>query len=359
MKPSPDRIRTILERSVNAPSGSNSQPWRFALRGGSLDLIALSDKDHPILNYRRRGTLIAHGALAENIRIAAAAAGLATEMRVLPDGEDAPVTARLSFSDSAPSEEALAAHISLRATNRQPYVAERRLTALQLRYLTESPGEVGGGSRFAYTTDRSSIDRLARVAAANEIVTLENEDLHRLFFQEIAWSREEEKARGGGMYVKTMGLAPPQEAMIRPLRYWPAMRSLNMLGFARMIAAGNAKAYAATPLIGAVFADDDDAAFFAAGRLIERIWLKASRLGFGCHLMAGTLFFRHALSGGADFLSSAHAALIEEEYRAAQRQFPEERGEIAALLRIGVPRRPPKALSLKVPPVVEAGGPRA
>ena len=69
-------IKKILEISVNAPSGSNSQPWCFEVKNNKVNIIMLPEKDHPILNYHNRGTLIAIGALIENIIITASSLGI-------------------------------------------------------------------------------------------------------------------------------------------------------------------------------------------------------------------------------------------------------------------------------------------
>lgn len=76
-------IQKILEAGAQAPSGSNSQPWRFEVAGGTISIIMLPEKDHPILNFRNRGTLLAHRALIENIVIAAAHYKLKSEKRMV------------------------------------------------------------------------------------------------------------------------------------------------------------------------------------------------------------------------------------------------------------------------------------
>ena len=71
------------------------------------------------------------------------------------------------------------------------------------------------GADVKFIEERVSIEVLAKASSANEIVMLENRDLHKLFFEEIVWSAEAEKKRGGGLYVKTMELKPPEQFALK------------------------------------------------------------------------------------------------------------------------------------------------
>ncbi|OYV27014.1 MAG: hypothetical protein B7W98_02710, partial [Parcubacteria group bacterium 20-58-5] len=73
------------------------------------------------------GTYIAHGALIENIILAAPLSGLATSIRLLPDSADLQCTAEITFTETTVSVSPLAESIRDRHTNRKPY--ESRLPA--------------------------------------------------------------------------------------------------------------------------------------------------------------------------------------------------------------------------------------
>lgn len=346
-----EEFRRILEFAVNAPSGSNSQPWRFEVRGSELTVIALPEKDHPVLNYHNRGTWIAHGALIENIKIAAAALGYGTNIRIFPDTRNPNITAYITFVESVPAEEGLFQAIPKRVTNRRPF-DPYPLTEEQKKYLLASVREVGEGSEVRFVEEKEKIQRLAIAVAANEIVTLENEKLHKLFFGEIVWNKKEEAKRKMGLYLKTMELKPPQEVALKLFRHWPVMRVLNKLGVARGIAKGNAKIYAKTAAIGAVTVQDSDRDFLTAGRIIERIWLKALKMEFGFHLITGTMFFwqRIALGKSKEF-SSEHETLIKSEYDAIESIVGAQGKIVVALFRIGRGGEP-TARSTKAPPEI-------
>lgn len=343
-------IRKILSVSINAPSGSNSQPWRFEIKDRRLSIIALPEKDHPILNYRNRGTWFAHGALIENIRVISASMGYKTEIAYFPAATDPNLVSVIEFESSVPDNGDLSSSIAERSTNRKPYKLTP-LTQQQLAYLEQSVEEVGDkGIRVHFEREDNNIKVLAHAIAANEIVTLEDKGLHRLFFNEIVWSKKVENKRKTGLYLKTMELKPPQEIILQLLRHWPIMNTLRRIGFAKAIAKGNEKVYSATPVIGAIIMTDDDQNFVSAGRITERIWLKAIRIGYSLHLMTGTLFFAQGIMNNVYNFSGDHRKLIIKEYKNIRNIFSVSDGEVvAALFRVG-DAPSPSALSSKLPP---------
>ena len=344
----------ILTAAVNAPSGSNSQPWQFKVNGDQINIIAEPEKDHPILNYRHRGTWIAHGTLVENIKIAAAAHGFKSAIKIFPDANQPNLTAEIKLEPVVPTEEELFQMMPERTTNRKRYDLQL-LTAEQKQYLAQSVEETGGKVKLVLVEKRKQIDRLAQAAAANEIVTLENQKLHDLFFDEVVWTREEEKQKMKGLFVKTMELKGPERLGLRLFKKWSVMKKFARLGAARKIAASNGKNYAATPLIGLVMVEDRDEDFIGAGRVIERIWLKAARFGFGFHLITGTMFFWQGINlGGLKMFSDKHRQLVNEEYQAVAdvAGIKDKNWLVTAMFRVGRGGEP-TARSTKKPPEIQ------
>jgi hypothetical protein len=347
-----DIVRRLLEAGVQAPSGSNSQPWTFEVKDSEIRVRMLPEKDHPILNFRNRGTLLAHGALIENIAVAAAHYGLGCEIRLLPDKADSNLVAKIwLFEGQKVKDETLFDVIFRRTTNRKPYstepVGEGAKHAL-LSVLSEIGGQREVGLKLI--DDRTQIEVLAGAASANEIVMLENELLHELFFDEIVWTKHELRQKKAGLYLKTMELRPPQRIAIHLFRRWPVMRLLNRLGAARSIARGNARNYAACGSYGAVLCGNDDKDFMEAGRVIERAWLKATALGLSFHLQTGVnfLWLRQA-EEGQGILSNEHLSIIRQEYEKILRTFDAEGKIIPAIFRIGYDGGPTARSPKKAP----------
>ena len=343
-------IQKILEVSINAPSGSNSQPWKFKVKDGLIQIIALPEKDHPVLNFRNRGTLVAIGALIENIRVVAGSLGYQSEIKIFSNTD---LIAEVSLEKvESLKTDSLAEAVNSRSTNRKPY--ERvPLSDEKKKFLLESVSEVGSGD-LRFVENEEDLRVLGLAGSVNEIVMLENEKLHKLFFDEVVWNESGEKLRKSGLYLKTMELKLPQQAALKIFKYWLVMRLFNKIGVARQIAKGNAVNYSACSAMGAIIVNDDDQDFVQAGRLLERVWLKAITMGLSLHLITGVLFlWQNIRSGKNNWLSLEHVKLIKQAYGDIASRFNVEDKKLVGLMfRVGRGDEP-SARSIKVKPDIE------
>lgn len=83
--PDETTLRSLVELACRAPSVHNTQPWRWAAHGTTLDLFA--DPRHHLLyaDTDRRNLVISCGAALHQLVVAAAASGWGTQVRRLPD----------------------------------------------------------------------------------------------------------------------------------------------------------------------------------------------------------------------------------------------------------------------------------
>ena len=76
-------LTQILDLARWAPSGDNTQPWRFEIVDEHHIRVHGSDtRDHVLYDYDGRASHIAHGALLETMRIAATRFGLAASWTI-------------------------------------------------------------------------------------------------------------------------------------------------------------------------------------------------------------------------------------------------------------------------------------
>lgn len=342
-------IIDIIKSGVAAPSGGNSQPWKFEVRGDEIKVIALPLKDHPVLNFRYRGTWVAHGALIENIKIAALEHGYDAGIEIFPNKEDQNIVARVLLIKSELKPDILYDSIKRRTTNRKPFA----LTPLSANERSELLGAKNELAVDVILRDKpEELVSLGEALSINETVMLENRLLHSLFFKEVVWNEREEREKGGGLLVKTLELKPPQRFILGLCRRWKVMNFLNKFGLARAIAKDNAKIYASAGAIGIIVIRDDDQAFLTAGRAMERIWLTATRLGLSLQLITGILFFAQKLKAGeTKEFSDKHIAMIRMAHEKVASIFGVKDGVIALLFRVGQDGEP-SARSLKPSPTI-------
>ena len=74
-------VREILELARYAPSGDNTQPWRFAIDGEHAVTVHGHDtREHCVYDLDGRASQVSIGALLETIAIAATRFRLSTEV---------------------------------------------------------------------------------------------------------------------------------------------------------------------------------------------------------------------------------------------------------------------------------------
>jgi hypothetical protein len=122
-------LRRAAARATYAPSLHNSQPWRFILTKGMLELHADRARQLRVLDPDSRQLMISCGCALFNARVALAAAGYATVVRRQPEPGRPDLLARLSIGDPEESPDyrlaALDSVIELRHTNRRRFTEDR------------------------------------------------------------------------------------------------------------------------------------------------------------------------------------------------------------------------------------------
>lgn len=345
-------IRKILEVATQAPSGENAQPWKFEVKDDELFVFNIPERDQSLYNFEQRGSLVSHGALIENIVIAAAHHGLVADVAILPDSSNSELIAKIGLRDGESEGEALYPYIATRTTNRKPY-KKRRLTEEQLGALRATARDAKQGE-VRMTTDREEIRILAEVGSLNERVMFSNRYLHGFFFDHVNWTEEEDKRKRLGFYIKTLELPLPIQKILPLFRSWRLMSLVNRLGVNTLIAKGNAKMYASSSAIGCVVVDDySPQNMILAGRILQRIWLETTAMGMSLQPLTGVAFFMQRIAAGAvDKFSKEQVELIGGGYKKIVDTFHVDRGVIPLMFRIGDGGEP-TAHALKLDPQIK------
>jgi hypothetical protein len=120
-------LRRAAIRATRAPSVHNTQPWRFVVRDGGLDILADWGRRLTVLDPRGRQLLMSCGCAVFNARVALAAAGLGITVERFADPIRPDVVARIVPSGSWPPDPVLARlepAIDTRQTNRRRFADE-------------------------------------------------------------------------------------------------------------------------------------------------------------------------------------------------------------------------------------------
>lgn len=80
-------MRDLLRFATLAPSGHNTQPWRFRLRADGVDVVPDPLRRTPVVDPDDHHLFVSLGAAAENLSLAASARGLGGELGFDPEDE--------------------------------------------------------------------------------------------------------------------------------------------------------------------------------------------------------------------------------------------------------------------------------
>jgi len=344
-------IQNLLEESVQAPSGENAQPWRFGVRENQIHVWNIPERDHSPYNFRQRASYVANGAMIENLSIISGAKGYDANVALFPDKSDPHLVAIVTLTPTKPKDESLYPYIAGRVTNRKPY-NEVPLAEHEKQALLGTANHAKGIEIFL-TEKREDIVHLANVGSMNERVVFENKFLHDFLFSHINWTKEENEAKKIGFDIKTLELPPPARMGFNIFKHWSAVKVFNKIGLSKMIRKQNGAQYAAAAAVAVItFSGTEDMDFVEAGRVIERFWLTATKLGLALQPMAGIIYFMQRILAGTPEPFSEHGVgLITEAYETICRIFNVREKTIPMMFRIGH-ADPPSARSLKLPPII-------
>jgi hypothetical protein len=203
-----EEMRPLVAQAVLAPSSHNTQPWAWQLREGVAKLFADRTRALPVNDPDDRELTISCGCALMNLRVAAAAAGLAIEVTLRPDVHDADCLAGVALRHAPPhaADAALFAAVAQRRTYRKRFAARA------------VPLDVVGVLATAAQREGAWLQVLARDAARKAAAALVAEG-DALQWADPRWRRElaawmHPRRRGDGLALPALAL-PLAHAVVR------------------------------------------------------------------------------------------------------------------------------------------------
>jgi nitroreductase len=300
-------IEQALDLARWAPSGDNSQPWRFEVSGDDRAVVhAFDTRTHCVYDLEGHASQLSVGAMLETLRIAASAQGRAVEVVRRADAPDEfPVfDVRLGASGSA-ALDPLHAAIRVRSVQRRP-LSRRPLDAAAKARLEAA---VGPGYRVVWF-EGAGRRRMAWLAVHNAHIRLTIPEAYALHRSIIEWDarysedRVPDQALGADpMTVRSMRWAMGSWERIQRMNRWfggtlaPRLQ-LDLIPGLRC-AAHFALVAAKMPT------GIDDR--LAAGAAVQRFWLTATALGLQLQPQYTPLVFADYARRGIAFTGDERA----------------------------------------------------
>jgi nitroreductase len=349
-----DDIKKIIEAGINAPSGENSQPWKFLVKDNTIQLFNLPSRNQSLYGWGQRASYIANGAVLENISIAARELGYTPEINIFPDANDENLVASIKFFKGNVIKDSLYEFIQQRTTNRKPYENRPLSETEQARLLT---GIKEKNIKVYFTQDPDIKSKLGKVGSTNEVIMFSNKYLHQFFFSHISWTKKQDEKNKIGFFINTLELPVPARILFRLIKYWPIMYMLNKIGFSKVIGKNNAKVNSACSGFGVMVVQNKNPEnFILCGRVLQQIWLTATEMNLSLQPLTGIIFFMYKIfANETEKFTNSQIKMITSAYRDIQSSFNiSDQETIAFMFRIGYGEKPSaKASRFSVDQVTE------
>ncbi len=255
----------LLAAATAAPSLHNTQPWRFAAAGTSIDLYADPSRQLRQVDPDGRGLHISCGSALLNLRVAAEHLGYSPHVRLLPDPERATLLAHVELSgrsERAGMTGAMYDAIPLRHTNRFPF-EDRQVPAAVATALVEAA--VLEGAELTLVTDE--LER-ARLTDLIHLADLERDLDPRLGDEAAQWTGVDEDHQDGIPGYALGPLSRDPITAIRDLRRGHPVEGRPVQRFER------------APTLGVLSTPRDDReSWLRAGQALQRVLLVATVQG--------------------------------------------------------------------------------
>jgi nitroreductase len=263
------QLQFLVRYAILAPSVRNTQPWRFAVEGNRVDLLADLRRGLPVADPGQREMYISLGCALENLLVAAEHFGFRHEVSYLPASESGQIAASVVFAPGgtrSPARDGIALEAILARHNDNSIFRPIRVPPALCRCLQAC--QTGSEPRFDLSEDLLFcrwIERLTLEADRREFADPE-------FRNEIAhWI-----GQGG---LSSPGLAARVGSF-----------AVSHLDLGESVARQDHKIVESSALLGVISTTSDTHLdHIVTGQLFERIWLTATTMGVTIHPMSQTM----------------------------------------------------------------------
>jgi nitroreductase len=344
-------LMEVLDLARWAPSGDNTQPWRFAIE--TSDRVAVFGRDtraHCVYDLDGHPSQISLGALLETMALAATRFGLAARIeRRQGSPDESPVFDIRFRHDPGIAQDALVPQIQERHVPRR---------ALRLRRLSEREKKalehaVNPGFQLTWFEGWIGRMKMAWLNFANAKIRLTVPEAYRVHREVIEWGARLSADR---IPDAALGASAPTLMLMR----W-AMGSWKRISFLNRYLAGTLAprveldlvpgvACAAHCVLVAERAPTTLDDYVAAGRALQRFWLTATSLGLQFQPQYTPLLFARYARQGVRFTTSTPAIEQAQAIRAALDRLlgPDVALRAVFMGRIGA-GKPAEARSVRLP----------
>jgi len=256
----------IIPYATRAPSGHNSQPWRFVVKNSSIEIHPDFTRSLPVVDPDNRELYISLGAATENIILAAQDFGLLCDVNLFPKNKD---YIQVNIQTGGKTCNTWHKLINMRQSNRGKYSGQP-LTAGDIAKLKAVTAEEGTHSTFI--TEPSDISPIVAFVKEGNRYQMSSPAFRSELLSWIRFNKQEAQSKGDGLSNSAMGTPP------LPFRWLGKLIAGSMLTPEKQNKKDEVLLKSASGFI--IFSVDDNTKvpWVNLGRYFERMALEALKL---------------------------------------------------------------------------------
>lgn len=301
-------IRDAVRMGALAPTGGNTQPWKWSWNKGVLHLYLdpLRAPMEAMADFRRLGAYLGLGAAAENVILFAQRQGFQVGTRFFAAGIPSDPSAnvevvRFVFSQPSASVQdefependvfsSLADFIEQRHTSRK--LGKPDPLSKEFLHELKSAAESPEGTRLRLFSGREQLTELGKILGAGDRIRFLSKKFHAELMSELRFTHEETVRTCNGIDIDTLDMSATDRIGLQLCRSWAAMQLVGRAGGGSTLEKLAQKVLAhssAAALLTVNGHSPQD--YFRAGRGMQRAWLTATQREVTLQPMCITLYF--------------------------------------------------------------------
>jgi len=274
-------LRSLLEAAHSAPSGGNTQPWKWVWSDSKLYLFHDKSLSLSLLNYSSYASMVALGCSTENLVLAAGKAGYSVEC-TLNTELDSPLIAGFHLArNHTQIVDSLSDFIFSRQTD---WSIKFKCKNLEEEILNKFQNELLEYPNFTlnFVCSEKGKTKLANELSEVERIRLLHPQGYVDFVGEIKSNEDEADYERTGVDLDTIKLSKSELTGMAMIKDSKLMDEVLSLGGGSTFGRLAKKFIQNSPAIGILSSKNSGKdIWYNAGRIVERLWLRFEELGLG------------------------------------------------------------------------------
>lgn len=263
-----EQLKFLLRYAILAPSGPNTQPWKFAINGSVISVFADLERSLIYVDPDNRTLFMSVGCAIANLVTAGEHFGLASSVNYFPRGQESNLTAKVKFEPGGSSMSGgdLFPEITKRHTTKDRYENQMiEINILEdLKKCIDRPGFV-----LSYLCDKDSKSTMADLVSRAHQIQLAKKEFRQNLGE---WLRNNWTGEPDGMPLYTFGVPDAVS-----LGFPAAFKEFDL---SRAVIYRDSGLIHGCSCLGVLTTDQDDRlAWTLCGILLEKLLLKATSYG--------------------------------------------------------------------------------